>query len=178
MFMMPFFFKYLQAIVLGTVAEHSLKLKMAPVIIKTAKELAKDKKALDELTMDRTTASYKMQYGLKKTVFEKTLHSIRSCPFSLNIDEATSSNNKKVLGILVSYFDDDVGHIVVEHLASIEMVSVKSESLYNVLVNLFEEHQIPWENLVTILMDSCAVMRGSKSGEKFYNCMTVLYTGN
>ena len=152
--------------VLGVIAENSLKLKMAPVIINTAKALAKDKKALDELSMDRTSASYKMQYGLKKTVFQKTLESIRNGPFSLNIDEATSNSNKKVLGILVSYFDEDSSHVVVEHLASIEMVIVNSEALYNVLVSLFEEHQIPWENLVAILMDSCAVMRGSKTGEK------------
>jgi hypothetical protein len=29
---------------------------------------------------------------------------------------------------------------------------------------LFEKHEIPWDNLVSMLMDSCAVMRGSKNG--------------
>ena len=32
------------------------------------------------------------------------------------------------------------------------------------LKNLFEEHQIPWTNIMAIFMDSCNVMRGSKNG--------------
>ncbi len=149
---------------LGTVAQKSLPFTMAPIIINTAKELAKDKQALQQLSMDRTSASYKMQYGLKKTLMDKTLLNIRNTSFSLNIDEATSENNKKILAILVSYYCEDDERFVVEHLQSVELTVVNSESLYNVLVKLFEEHQIPWDNLVSILMDSCAVMRGSKTG--------------
>ena len=102
--------------VLGTIAEHSLNFTMAPVIIKTAKELAKDKAALDHLSMDRTSASYKMQYGVKRTIMEKILQSIRNTRFSLNIDEATSHNNKKILAILVSYYSEEDKRFVVEHL--------------------------------------------------------------
>ena len=50
---------------LGVIAEHSLPFTMAPVLITVAKELAKDRQVLSDLSMDRTTASYKMQYGLK-----------------------------------------------------------------------------------------------------------------
>ena len=150
--------------VLGVLAEHNLPFTMAPALIDTAKELVKDKKVLDDLTMDRTTASYKMQYGLKKTVMEKTLHNIKSSSFSLNIDEATSSGNKKVLAILVSYYSEEDKCVIVEHLQSVELVVVNSESLYNVLVQIFHDHEIPWKNLVSLLMDSCAVMRGNKTG--------------
>ena len=59
-----FLFFFLQATVLGVLAENSLPMTMAPVMINTAKALAKDKAALDRLSMDRTTASYKMTYGL------------------------------------------------------------------------------------------------------------------
>ena len=155
---------------MGVIAEHSLPFTMAPVLIDVAKELAKDKQVLNELSMDRTTASYNMQYGLKKTVLEGTLENIRKMPFSLNIDEATSSNNKKVLAVLVSYYSDDDNKVVIEHLTSIEMITVTSESLYNTLVALFEKHDIPWSNLVSLLMDSCSVMRGSKSGKNCVFC--------
>lgn len=66
---------------LQLIAEHSLPFTMAPVLIDVAKELAKDKHVLSELSMDRTTASYKMQHGLKKTVLEGTLENIRKMPF-------------------------------------------------------------------------------------------------
>ena len=34
----------------------------------------------------------------------------------MNIDEAMSSNHKKVLAILVSYFDQSCSMVVIEHL--------------------------------------------------------------
>ena len=106
-----------------------------------------------------------MQYGLSKTIMEKTVQNMQKVPFSLNIDEASSTNHKKVLSILVNYFSDEEQKVVTEHLTSVDMLTVTSESLYNTLVALFEEHSIPWGNLVSILMDSCAVMRGSKTGK-------------
>ena len=84
-------------------------------------------------------------------------------PFSLNIDESTSKGLKRVLAILVSYYSFKEGTVLVEHLASLELIKVNSESLYDALVELFNKNDIPWENCVSILMDSCNVMRGSKS---------------
>ena len=53
--------------------------------------------------MDRTSASYKMKYGVGKTAEDKLLEILRNNKFSLNIDEATSDNLQKVLCILVSF---------------------------------------------------------------------------
>lgn len=129
-----------------------------------AQHLAKDPKALAELSMDRTSASYKLTHGVKKTIQDEVLEEIRSVPFSLNIDEATSKTNKKVLGVLVSYWSEKHQRMVVQHLAALELISVTAESLFNALDGLFERMTLPWNNLVSILMDSCAVMRGSKNG--------------
>ncbi|KAH3742122.1 hypothetical protein DPMN_048857 [Dreissena polymorpha] len=136
---------------------------MVPVLIDLAQKLSKDKKVLDGLSMDRTSASYKMTYGLKRTFHTQTLQSIREQPFSLNIDQATS-NNKKVLSVLVGYFSKTEGWVVVEHLAALELENCKTNTIFEALCDLFELNQIPWTNLVSILMDSCAVMRGSKNG--------------
>ena len=133
-------------------------------MVNTAKALAKDKSALDMLSMDRTTASFKMTYGLGASFLEKTVMVMKTCPFSLNIDESTSNGLKKVLAILVCYYSYEEDLVLVEHLASLELVKVNSESLYEALVELFSKHDIPWGNCVSILMDSCNVMRGSKSG--------------
>lgn len=152
--------------VLGTLAEQSLPMTMAPVLINLTKELAKDRKALQNLSIDRTSASYKMTHGLAKTIRERTLETLRTSPFSLNTDEATSNNNKHVhvLAVLVSYFFESEGRIVLEHLTSIELVTVDTLSLLDALDEVFNSNGIPWVNVVSILMDSCAVMRGSKNG--------------
>lgn len=41
---------------------------------------------------------------------------------------------------------------------------MNAESLYDALCASFEKLNIPWENVVSVLLDSCAVMRGPKSG--------------
>jgi hypothetical protein len=79
-----------------------------------------------------------------------------TCPFSLNIDEATSNNNKHLLAVLVSYYLESEGCIVLEHL--IELVTVDTSSLLDALDEFFNSNGIPWVNVVSILMDSCAVM--------------------
>ena len=70
----------------------------------------------------------------------------------------------RVLAVLVSYYSPVQKEVVVEHLTSVSIVSVTSKSLLQELNKVFTDNQIPWTNLMSVLMDSCAVMRGSKSG--------------
>lgn len=51
--------------------------------------------------------------------------------------------------------------MAVQHLAALGLTS---ESLFSALDGLFEWMPLPWDNLVSILIDSCSGMRGSKSG--------------
>lgn len=88
--------------VLAVIAEHSLPLKMAPVLVELSQCLAADKAALTQLKLSRTAASYKMIYGLGQSFSEKTFANLRAYPFSLNTDESTSNSYKKVLFQCVS----------------------------------------------------------------------------
>ena len=144
-----------QAMVLAVMAENSLPMTMAPVLIDLAKQLARDPKALGSLSMDRTSASYKMTHGVHKTMQDRTVQAMRNVPFCLN---------KRVLGVLVSYFSESEGRVVVEHLTALELVTVNTQSVMKCLCDLFTKHAIPWTGLLAILMDSCAVMRGSENG--------------
>lgn len=137
-----------QAMVLGVLAEHSMPFSHAPVVIDLAKKLAHDPKALSTLSMDRTSASYKMRFGLGKSMLEDTVEKIRHAKFSLNMDESTSENLKKVLEVLTSFYDDSQEAVVVEHLASVNVVKTNAESLYKEVCTLFETLNLPWENLM------------------------------
>ena len=83
--------------------------------------------------------------------------------FSLNIEEATSDTLRKVLTVLVSYFDIEKQMVVVRHLASVNVPSVNTENVHNALIKIFAEKELPWKNCLAILIDSCAVMLGSKN---------------
>ncbi|XP_011677577.2 uncharacterized protein LOC105444695 [Strongylocentrotus purpuratus] len=153
-----------EAMLLAFMAEKSLPFTMAPDLIDLSKALSSDQKVLNELSMDRNTASYKMRFGLAKTMEDELIADLQKNKFSMNIDEATSDNNKKVLSVLVSYFSDKAGKVVIRHLASMSLTVVNSENLRNKMDNLLKRNNIPWTNCVSILMDSCNVMRGCKSG--------------
>lgn len=154
-----------QAAVLSVIAEQSWAFTAAPVLINLAKSLASDPEALSRLSMDRTSASIKMKFALAPSITARTVALMKQQKFSLNIDESTSTNStSRVLTVLVNVFDRSVGKVTTQHLSSISLVTVNTESVFSALIGLFEEHGIPWDNCLSILMDSCAVMRGSKSG--------------
>ncbi|CAL8363093.1 unnamed protein product [Boreogadus saida] len=137
-----------KAMVLGTLAEHSLPFIMAPVIVNLARKLAEDKVALSRMKLSRTTAQYKMVHGLGKTFSDRILRNTGKLPFSVNLDEATSSSDKKVLSILVSYYNPMRKAVDVEHLGSFELVKVNAAILENALDRFFKDNDIPWSNLV------------------------------
>lgn len=105
-----------------------------------------------------------MTHGLGKTFTDETILNLQYGPFSLNLDESTSESNKRILAILTTYFCPKQERIVLEHLKSIEMFKVDTKSVLRAVDKLFTENNIPWTNIVSVLMDSCNVMRGSKNG--------------
>ena len=75
--------------------------------------MAQDTKAAKALKiMDRTTASYKLRHGLAAFCEDGLLAELRECPFSLNIDEATSKTNMKVLSVLVNHFSPSSNRVL------------------------------------------------------------------
>ena len=90
--------------VLGTLAEHSLPFIMAPVIVNLARMLAEDKVALSHMKLSRTSAQYKMVHGLGKTFSDRILSNTGKLPFSVNLDEATSRSDKKVIRVISSMY--------------------------------------------------------------------------
>ena len=118
-------------------AEFSLAFTMVPVIINLEKELARDPKALSELHMQRNQASYKLKYGLAKTLHQQLVAELTKQIFCLNIDEATSKGKTRVLEILVSFYSPTEGKVIVEHLSAIELIKVDTASVLNVILPPF-----------------------------------------
>ena len=54
--------------------------------------------------------------------------------------------------------------LTLKHLGSIDVPSCTSEKLYVATVNLFQNHEIPWKNLLAMLSDSASTMRGKIAG--------------
>lgn len=153
-----------EATVLSFAAEHTMSFTKVPAVINLAQHLARDLKALNSLSMDRTSASYKTRFGVAQTFSDSLTEELKNSFFSLNMDEATTHSYTKVLTVLVSYFSESNEKIVVDHLSSVPVTKADSESIFLHLAKIFDEKELPWTNLISVLMDSCNVMRGVKSG--------------
>ena len=85
--------------------------------------------------------------------------------FLLNIDEATNdTSHKKILRILVSFFSYEKGEVVVRCLALISLERMTSSILFDCITEIFQSRNLPWIRLMFVLLDSCGVMQGKKSG--------------
>ena len=155
---------HMEGMVLSFVAEYNLPFAMANNVVELANEMMRDPLAAKKLKLSRTVASYKLRDGLAKGLEEELIEKLKKCFFSLNLDEATSLTHHKILTLLVSYFCHLKKEIVVEHLTSLNLAIVNSLKVYDALETFFRSNELPWNHLLSTLMDSCGVMRGVKNG--------------
>lgn len=153
-----------EATLLGFMAENSMSLSMAPRLVNLTKELARDPSALSKLSMSRASATYKLTYGLGKSMKEETIEDVGDNFYSLNMDEATSSNHEKVLTVLISYFSNKRERVVVQHLGSVSLLRGTSAQVVEALDKMLNKNGLQWSRCLSILMDSCNVMRGVRGG--------------
>ena len=154
-----------EAVLLGFLVENTLPFTMVPKLIELTKAMSADKTALNKLSMSRSTASYKMRFWLAKTIEDELSEELQNTYFSLNIDEATNdASHKKILTILVSFFSYEKGEVVVRHLALISLERMTSSILFDCITEIFQSRNLPWTRLMFVLLDSCGVMQGKKSG--------------
>ena len=86
-----------EAMILAFIAEHSLPISLADPLSNLIKEASVDPKSLSKLNLSKTSAAYKMNFGLAKTFSEFIVAQLKTVAFSLNIDEATDDHGKKSL---------------------------------------------------------------------------------
>ena len=139
--------------------KHTLPLTMAPQVIRLAQELARDHKTLQSLSMDSTTASYKLREGLGETICEKIVQDLQQVFFSMNVNECMSNAYEKIFSIIVSYFSDKLKRVVVHHYNSKALVTVNAATLFGHIKSTFDGDRIPMKNMVSNLSDSTKYMR-------------------
>ena len=117
-----------EAYFLSFICENNLPIYLAPKLVQLCKDVSIDNKALNEVNFSRMPATYKIVDGLanqkilsaKKKKKKSFIRKMQNSHFSVNIDECTPGKAMKVLSILASYFDDEMGRCVIEHYKSLK----------------------------------------------------------
>ena len=154
----------MEAMVVAFLAEHSPSFTLSDKLIELSAELNKDSTALKKLKMLRTITSPKLTYGLALVWKNESIDHMKVVPFSLNLDESTSTNTKHAFSIPFCYYNRTAKRITVEHLGSVDIASGTSGNLYNETKKLFLHHALSWKKLIALLADSANTMREKISG--------------
>ena len=145
----------MEALLLSFLCEHNLPISLAPKLLQLCKDVNRDPKALNEISMSPGAATYKTVHGLGLFYNKAVICKLQKNSFSVNIDKCTASNGMKVFTILVSYFDDELERSL-EHYKSIECIDVSAEILSEKVLNAFIEDNILLGNLISDLSDSAS----------------------
>lgn len=103
--------------------------------------------------MKRTSGSHKLKDSLATNNHTTPVENLKQYPFSMNMYKCLSRNNKKVFSILVSFYDEEREHSVVELYNTIDCVD-NAQVLFNSITNLSECDSILVRNLVSNLSDN------------------------
>ena len=153
----------LKAITAGFISENCLPFSVGPKVIEFTQRLAKDKGALDKLSMSRTALTYTNTHGLAKAFRDDLSNDLAGNYFSINVDEATNNAMDKLINVIVQYYDNKQGKVVIDHLGTRKENIATSENITLALDQILGD--LSWNQVITCLMDNyCSVMRGVKSG--------------
>lgn len=145
-------------------AEHSLPFTLAPDLLALAKRLCSDVKTVQSLTFNRTAATYTSTHGVGYDVKESLRKNLVNRHFSLNIDEATNNAGNKFLNIMVQFYDEEAKQCIVQLLGVREVNISTSQNITEAVSSVLKERQLNCNQIVSVLMDNCNVMRGKWNG--------------
>ena len=135
-------------------AENSIPFTLAPKLVEFAQMMSSDAKVLQQLSMSRFTASYKLCEGLAATLEDDLIGVLKKSYFSMNVDECMSNSYEKVFSILVSYFSEEYKSVVVQHYKSQSFSVVNAKNLSGFVLESSSADEILLTNVVSILCDS------------------------
>ena len=100
-------------------------------------------------------------HGLSKTTIHELMAQLRNTPLFTKMNEVSATNNKQLNWFLVCCLNGV--DVVTEHFDLFNAPVFNSATLCHEAMDVFHKREIPVKNLLAVLMDSCAVMRGCKT---------------
>ena len=71
----------------------------------------------------------------------------------------------KLLSFFVSFYDNnEQERSVIHHLKTVTVLNTKATTMFNAMKEIFEEHNIPWKNLISVFTDNINCMIGEHAG--------------
>ena len=112
----------------------------------------------------RTKMRYIVTHGLSKTFKSLLDKKLTETVFSLQKDESNKMYGKKFLIMIVKFYDNELEKITTRFLELKVANKGNASSIVQAILGTFQQHDIPFTNMIQIMSDSPAVMRGKYQG--------------
>ena len=113
--------------------------------------------------MPRTKGTGVIQAAFGKHYLDELIVTLTKYKFSLIIDETTDISTVKQLVLICRYYDSTLRKTVDKYLALISVTDCSASGIVKSLLNFFEKHAIPFDNLIGFASDNASLMMGRKS---------------
>lgn len=145
-------------------AEHNVAFCTVDHLIPLLKDVCVDPKVVQDVTLwIKCTQIVKNVIARREA--EKIIQNLKTCKFSILIDESTDINDTKFVCILVKYILPINKRVVTQLFAllSLDATNCFANNLYKTFKECFSDFQIPLQNLIEMASDNASVMIGSNN---------------
>ncbi|XP_050293630.1 zinc finger BED domain-containing protein 5-like [Anthonomus grandis grandis] len=144
------------------IAEHNIPIMVSDHLVELIKTICNSKMnntQISKMSCGRTKCTAIINNVTGKSSFDILVEKLRCNKFSLLVDESTDKSAIKNLAMVVRF--NEYFTIKDEFLSLVPVKNATAEGLYNVIVDFFNEHVIPYkQNLVGFAADSANAMMG------------------
>ena len=143
--------------------EHNLSFATADHFSKLCKAMFPDSQIAQRYSCGRTKTTAIVCHALAPAANSLVTEACVKGPFSILCDGGNDKLDKKYFGIMVRYWDDQLGMAVTRFLAMPVCNIATGQSLFDALEAELSSRSIPWENAVGFASDSASVMVGIRN---------------
>lgn len=123
-----------------------------------------DSETAKELKCGRTKSTAILNQIIGPYVKQQIANQLRTCKFSLMLDETTDVSTAKCLVIVARYFEAKQNKILDCFLGLEELTASTAQEIFNVSERIFLNLNVPIENVISLAVDNAAVMTGRLNG--------------
>lgn len=146
-------------------ANHNIAFQAADTLTPVLQDIFKDSKVAQSLTLHRKKCTNIIMNVIAPVEINETIEIIRTCPFSVLVDESTDISSHKSLCVLVNFVHPKAGtvHTRLLELVAIDATDCSARKIYEEFKNCLQSKQIPIKNIIGIASDGANVMVGKNN---------------
>jgi len=143
-------------------AEHNVAFSTVDHLFPLLKDICINSEIVQDLSLARKKCSHIVKNVIAERETEKIVQNLKTCKFSILVDESTDISDNKVTCILVRYISPLNKKITTQllELLLLDATDCSAKKIFALFKKLLEEKEIPIKNIVGLACDNASVMVG------------------